>query len=51
MNAEHTEAEISLRLMDEDRKMLVDFGIAKRMPGRAITLVGVDITATIIPKG
>jgi len=51
VNAENTEAEISLRLVDGDRKELINFGSTVREPGKAITLMGVDITATIIPKG
>lgn len=46
-NTEHTESEIALRLVDESRKELVNFGSMVRRIGETITLNGLEITVTI----
>jgi len=51
INKEHTEAEISLRLVDENRKELLNFGSVLRKVGGTITLEGMEITVNILPKG
>ena len=51
INKENTEAEISLRLVDENRKELLNFGSAVKRIGETITLEGMEITVNILPKG
>jgi len=51
MNTENTEAEISLRLVDEDRKELINFGSTVRGIGGTIVLEGMDIAVNIIKRG
>lgn len=51
INKEHTEAEISLRLVDESRNELLNFGSVLRKVGGTITLEGMEITVNILPKG
>lgn len=50
INTDNTEAEISLRLVDENRKELMNFGSVTRKQGGTITLEGLEIVANIIPK-
>ena len=48
VNESHTEAELSLRLVDSDRKELKNFGSTMRGVGGTITLQGMDITVNIL---
>lgn len=51
MDKKNNEAEISLRLVDENRKEMINFGSMIRKPGQQFILKGLDVTATITPKG
>lgn len=46
----NTEAEISIRLVDENRKKINEIGIVKRKAGGRITVNNLDITLSITPK-
>lgn len=50
INAENTEAEISLRLVDKDHKQIKNFGSKTIKAGKSITLKGMDIQINIIPE-
>lgn len=47
INQDNTEAEISLRLVDENRKELLNFGSLIRRQGGTITLEGMEIVINI----
>jgi len=47
INKDNTEAEISLRLVDENRKELVNFGSATKRVGEAIVLEGMNINVNV----
>ncbi len=42
--------EFLIRLVDSDRKKLINFGVVQLKPGKQTTLRGLDISVNIIPK-
>ncbi len=47
---DHTEAEISLRLVDDNRKELVNFGSATIKVGKTMTVEGLEVAVRVLPK-
>lgn len=50
INAVHTECELSIRLVDNDRNEVKNFGSMTKKPGEALTLHGMNIKVNVIPK-
>lgn len=50
IDKESTEAEISLRLVDEDRKELLNFGSITKKIGETIVLEGMDINVNVLSE-
>lgn len=50
ISQDHKQAEISLRLVDENRNELKNFGSATVCAGKSLTLEGLEITVNILPK-
>lgn len=50
INKEHTQAEISLRLVDENRKELLNFGSKTIFVGKTMTIEGLEVVVNVIPK-
>lgn len=51
MAKNHSEAEIEIRLIDENRETLTSIGSKRIKPGKHVTLENLEVTVNVMPRG